>query len=58
MAVLYDSAARVQEIIDLKVKDVRLDKPAVITLHGKGQKTRHVPITEKTKTSPGIVFTV
>ncbi|MDO9581021.1 MAG: tyrosine-type recombinase/integrase [Bacteroidales bacterium] len=49
MAVLYDSAARVQEIIDLKDKDLRLDKPAVITLHGKGQKTRHVPITEKTK---------
>ncbi|MBC8509284.1 MAG: tyrosine-type recombinase/integrase [Chloroflexi bacterium] len=49
MAVLYDSAARVQEIIDLKVKDLRLDKLAVITLHGKGKKTRHVPITEKTK---------
>lgn len=49
MAVLYDSAARVQEIIDLKVKDLRLDKLAVITLHGKGQKTRHVPITKKTK---------
>jgi len=49
MAVLYDSAARVQEIIDLKVKDLRLDKLAVITLHGKGQKTRRVPITEKTK---------
>jgi site-specific recombinase XerD len=49
MVVLYDSAARVQEIIDLKVKDLRLDKPAVITLHGKGQKTRRVPITEKTK---------
>lgn len=49
MVVLYDSAARVQEIIDLKVKDLRLDKLAVITLHGKGQKTRHVPIMEKTK---------
>ena len=49
LALLYDSAARVQEIIDLKIKDLRLDKPAVITLHGKGQKTRHVPITEKTK---------
>lgn len=49
MSVLYDSAARVQEIIDLKVKDLRLDKPAIIVLHGKGQKTRHVPITEKTK---------
>jgi site-specific recombinase XerD len=49
MSLLYDSAARVQEIIDLKVKDLRLDKLAVITLHGKGQKTRCVPITEKTK---------
>ena len=49
MSVLYDSAARVQEIIDLKAKDVRLEEPAVITLHGKGQKTRHVPIIEKTK---------
>jgi site-specific recombinase XerD len=48
MAVLYDSAARVQEIIDLKVKDLRLNKLAVIVLHGKGQKIRHVPITEKT----------
>jgi site-specific recombinase XerD len=49
MSVLYDSAARVQEIIDLKVKDLRLDKLAVITLHGKGQKTRYVPITGKSK---------
>jgi len=49
MTALYDSAARVQEIIDLKVKDLRLDKLSVITLHGKGKKTRHVPITEKTK---------
>jgi len=49
MAVLYDSAARVQEIIDLKVKYLRLDKLAVITLHGKGQKTRYVPITAKSK---------
>ncbi|MEA3468099.1 MAG: tyrosine-type recombinase/integrase [Thermodesulfobacteriota bacterium] len=49
MSVLYDSAARVQEIIDLKVKDLRLDKLAVITLHSKGRKSRYVPITEKSK---------
>ena len=49
LALLYDSAARVQEIIDMKVKDLRLEKPAVVTLHGKGKKTRNVPITEKTK---------
>ncbi len=49
MAVLYDTAARVQELVDLKVKDIRLSDPAVITLHGKGQKTRQVPIMGKTK---------
>lgn len=49
LAVLYDSAARVQELIDLKTKDVRLSNPAVITLHGKGNKTRQVPIMEKTR---------
>ena len=37
------------ELIDLTPRDIRLDKPAVITLHGKGQKTRQVPIMENTK---------
>jgi len=49
MAVLYDTAARVQELIDLTRRDVRIEKPAVITLHGKGRKARHVPIMENTK---------
>jgi len=50
MAVLYDTAARVQELVNIRVKDVRLSDPAVITLHGKGEKTRQVPIMGKTKT--------
>jgi site-specific recombinase XerD len=49
LTVLYDSAARVQELADLKVKDIRLISPAVITLHGKGNKIRQVPILGKTK---------
>lgn len=49
LVVLYDSAARVQELIDLKIKDVRLSNPAVIKLHGKGNKTRQVPIMEKAR---------
>ena len=49
MAVLYDSAARVQEIIDLKVKDLRLDKPAVITLHGKARRLDMFPSRRKRK---------
>ena len=48
LAVLYDTGARVQELIDLTIKDIRLDKPAVIKLHGKGKKSRQVPITKNT----------
>jgi site-specific recombinase XerD len=48
LATLYDTAARVQELIDLKIKDIRLDSPAVITLHGKGRKSRQVPIMKNT----------
>ncbi|MGY1423917.1 tyrosine-type recombinase/integrase [Bacillus cereus] len=49
MAVLYDTGARVQELIDLKSRDVRLTKPATITLMGKGNKRRSVPIMDKTR---------
>ena len=49
MVILYDAGARVQELIDLKACDVRLDKPATITLTGKGNKKRNVPILDKTK---------
>lgn len=49
LSVLYDTAARVDELINLKVKHVRLVSPAVITLHGKGNKLRQVPIMSNTK---------
>lgn len=49
LATLYDTAARVQELIDLKIKDIRLDSPVVITLHGKGRKSRQVPIMKNTR---------
>jgi len=49
LSVLYDTAARVNELINLKMKDVRLMSPAVITLHGKGRKVRQVPIMSNTK---------
>lgn len=44
LSVLYDTGARVQEIVDLRVRDVRLEAPATCTLTGKGRKTRHVPL--------------
>ena len=49
LALMYDSAARVQELADLRVKNIRLNSPAVITLYGKGSKIRHVPILGRTK---------
>jgi site-specific recombinase XerD len=48
VSVLYDSAARVQEVADLCIRDVRLNKPATLRLIGKGQKTRIIPIMEPT----------
>ena len=48
LCILYDTGARVQEVIDLSVRDVRLDAPAQIRLMGKGRKTRVVPLMNST----------
>jgi len=48
LSVLYDTGARVQELIDLNAGDVRLDAPAQIRLRGKGRKLRAVPLMEAT----------
>lgn len=48
LSVLYDTGARVQELCDLRVRDIRLDHPPIIELTGKGRKTRHVPLMANT----------
>ena len=48
LAVPYDSGARVQELVDLHLRDVRLDPPPILSLTGKGAKTRHVPLMSPT----------
>ena len=48
LATLYDTAARVQELADLTVRDIRLEDAAIVALTGKGRKTRHVPIDANT----------
>lgn len=45
---LYDTAARVQEICDLHIEDVRLEHPASVRILGKGRKTRTVPLLPST----------
>jgi len=48
LTTLYDTGARVQELINLVVRDIRLDQPSTIALKGKGNKIRHVPLMTKT----------
>jgi site-specific recombinase XerD len=40
---LYNTVARVSEIIGVRVADVVLDGAACVHLHGKGRKQRSVP---------------
>ncbi|MEG0989109.1 MAG: tyrosine-type recombinase/integrase [Clostridium sp.] len=44
LSILYDSAARVQEIADLCIGDFRKEKPSTVRLTGKGSKTRIIPL--------------
>jgi len=49
LCVLYDTGARVQELVDLCVGDIRLDPPPLLTLTGKGRKKRQVPVMTNTE---------
>lgn len=48
LVLLYDTAARASEIINLKIEDISLEKKQII-LTGKGNKKRRVPMMDKTK---------
>ena len=51
MLLLYDTAARCQEMLDLKLGDFSISKKpnaSYVTLTGKGDKTRPVPLMDKT----------
>jgi site-specific recombinase XerD len=44
LSLMYDTGARVQEIIDLSPSALRLENPAIVKLFGKGRKERIVPL--------------
>jgi integrase/recombinase XerD len=44
LSLLYDTGARVQELVDITIQDIQLNPPAQIWLTGKGRKTRIVPL--------------
>lgn len=49
LILMYDSAARVQELSDLTLADLHIDtQQPFITLTGKGRKSRNVPLMDKT----------
>ena len=47
VCVLYETGARVSEFINIKLTDLNLSDNASITLYGKGNKTRIVPISQE-----------
>ncbi len=48
MILMYDTGARIQEMLDIKIRDIKLGTTPTIVLHGKGKKTRIVPLMENT----------
>ena len=48
LLLLYNTGARVQEIVDLDLGDVRLEPIPVVTLEGKGRKQRTCPLWART----------
>jgi len=43
-ALMFNTGARVQEVLDLRVRDVRFESPAQVRLLGKGKKARVCPL--------------
>jgi integrase len=48
MLFLYKTGARIQETLDIRLRDIQFGKTPSVTLHGKGAKIRSVPLRENT----------
>lgn len=47
LTIMYYTGARVNEMILMSPADIRISKPYIIKLHGKGDKSRLVPVNER-----------
>lgn len=48
LSLLYTSGIRVSELIQIRIKDLSLQEPFTLLVHGKGQKSRYVPLMRST----------
>jgi site-specific recombinase XerD len=48
MILLYDTGARIHELMGIRVSDIRMGKTPTVILHGKGGKVRTVPLMRST----------
>lgn len=48
LQLMYNTGARVQEIVELTISDLRLESPPMVTLTGKGRKQRSIPLWPQT----------
>ena len=48
LIMLYDTAARVSELVGIELKDLRFGKKPTVTLYGKNKKIRFVPLSDRT----------
>lgn len=53
LALLYDTGARVQEVLNLTPADFRLDRPAFVRVTGKGRRDRLCPLLPQTASLVG-----
>ncbi len=47
LMLMYSTGIRVNELLSIKVKDLSLTSPCTLLVHGKGQKSRFVPLNSK-----------
>jgi len=48
LTLLYNTGARVQEVVDLDIADINLENPKQVLLTGKGNKERIIPLYQET----------